>query len=151
MKKTHIILIWILATFSISCITFEVKGEEQIYPEADFESVNSIEIHNFAADSTYRLDDKEKIKILTDFFKDSTSYFKKEKVKFNGVKSTYSIKFLNSKDTLNLGIYPTYQPNKLEIGFFEKLKSNSDKNNYIKYSRFYINEELLSILKGKNK
>jgi len=146
MKKTILISIVILSVSCASCLNFEVKDKKQVYPKSEFENISEIEMYDYESKKKWIITDSVEIKTYVQFFKDSSNYFKNEPVKHNGVKSIYSIVFINNLDTLNFQIYPTKNNNKIEVGFLEPIKPGADKWSWRKYNRFYLNQNLLDLI-----
>ena len=122
------------------------KDEKQVYPKSEFKDISKIEIYDYVNQKKWKITDSFKIESYVAFFKDSSNYFKNETIKFNGVKSIYSIEFINNSDTLNFQIYPTEKNDKLEVGFFEPIKPDADQWSWRKFNRFYLNQNLLDLI-----
>jgi hypothetical protein len=146
MKRTILLFIGIFSLSCVSCHNLVFKDEKQVYPKNEFKDISEIEIYDYVSKKKWKITDSVKIESYVAYFKDSSNYFKNEMIKFNGVKSIYSIEFINNLDTLNFQIYPTEKNDKLEVGFLEPIKPGSDKWSWRKFNRFYLNQNLLDLI-----
>lgn len=146
MKKTILITLGVIILIFNSCLNLERGATEQVYLINDFEKVNKITIYEFKNEKKIQITDSLQIKEIVNVFKDSLNYFKNDKIEFNGVKSLFSISFESEEIIPDIQIYPTEKRDKLEIGFLEPIKSESDKLSWRNYNRFYLNKNLLVII-----
>ena len=147
MKKTLFLLFGILILSFSSCLNLEFGDTEQIYPESNFEDINEIGVYQFINENKTQITDSIQIKEIVNIFKDSSNYFKNDKIKFNGVKPLYSITFKSDKTIPDFQIYPTEQKDKIEVAFFEPIESESNESSWRNYNRFYLNKKLLTTIK----
>lgn len=127
----------------------DIKNKKQVYPKTDFNHFNKIEVYHYKNKTDYELNKTGQVENIVDFFKDSTNYFKTDKILNNRVKYSHRLDFIQNKDTLTLMVYPTKQKGKIEIGFFEPKYNNGGKSSFRKFNRFYIKENLLNLIEGK--
>ncbi len=148
MKKIIFFILGIIVLTFNSCLNLEWGDKEQIYPENNFEKVNEISIYEFKNEKKIQITDSLQIKEIVNVFRDSSSYFKNDKIKFNGVKPLYSLSFESEEIIPDFEIYPTEKMDKLEMAFFEPIKLEYDQSIWRNYNRFYLNKKLL--VKFKN-
>ena len=146
MKKNVFFFFGLLILTLNSCLNIELSDTEQVFPENKFNSVNEISVHEFKTQQKIKITDSNQIKEIINVFKDSSNYFKNDKVEFNGVKPLYSLSFKSEEKIPDFQIYPTEKNEKLEIAYFENVESKSDKSSWRYYNRFYLNTKLISII-----
>lgn len=145
----RIIIALFICVFFQSCITLIDNGQKQIYPEFDYMDIEKVIIK--ADDSKFEnlIADEHQINKIQKILLDSLNYFPDKELKFDGLKSKYSIKLIALKDTLDLSVYPTTDNGIVEMGFFDDYDANNEKK-FRKFNRFYMNDKLLKELRKTN-
>ncbi|PKG43749.1 hypothetical protein CXF67_03300 [Psychroflexus sp. MES1-P1E] len=151
MRKGYLV-ITLLLTLSLSSCLDSILGEmKQVFPDNDLSRVKKLEIYNYALRNSRSVTDSTRIKWYTDFFKDSTNYYRKESIdRERGEKATYRITFISKEDTLDLSVYPAKSRDKIVAAFLDPYDPN-DPWKFRRYNRFYIHDQVLDSLKANLK
>ena len=144
MKNIKLFISFLVSSVLFSCLNLDQPSEQQ-YVDYQMDSVKEIIITNEKTGVEQKIADKEEISQLSKFLKDSTSYFPSDLIEWNGVKPTHHLKFIREVDTLTLALYPTSDPEKIEVAYFdpEELKI---KDSYKEYKRFLIHRDILDFV-----
>lgn len=146
--KTYILLLF--SVLFVSCISFEVKPSQQTWADYQIEKVKKIIVTDKNSGSEKNITEKNGLKDIIHFLKDSTNYFPSDLIKSSGQKSTHRMDLIRTIDTLTLFLYPTSEPEKIEVGFFdpEELKVH---DSYKEFKRFFINRKILNFVSKSQK
>jgi hypothetical protein len=145
MKNTKIYIALLISSFFVSCIDVEEKPSEQQFTDFQIEKVEKIIVTDKSSGSENRIKDGKELMEITQFLKDSTHYFPSDQIKSSGQRSTHRIDLIRTADTLTMFLYPTSEPKKIEVGYFdpEKLKIQ---DSFKEYKRFYIHSSILDLI-----
>ncbi len=148
MKKIYYVILLIVIFSFCSCLNSLFGEMKQVYPIKDLSGVKELEFYNYGIENSQIVTDSLRIKWYTDFFKDSTNYYRKESIdKEQGEKAIYGLKFISDRDTLDLTIYPAKKQSKIVVAFLDAYDPNEHWK-YRRYNRFYINDRILDSLEN---
>jgi hypothetical protein len=148
MKKITQLMIG-LAIFTIcSCSNFYPIGKGQVIPNIEFKSVNKIEVSKHRSEFKFQITDSIQIKEIINIFKDSVNYYKNDKIKTEGFKPIYLLNFNSKENIPPIQIYQNENMEKIILGYFKTVESESEKSEWRSYNRFYLNSKLLTKIKN---
>ncbi len=130
-----------------SCSNFSPIGKDQIIPKIEFNSVNKIEVSKHRSELKFQIRDSIQIKEIINIFKDSANYYKNDKIKTDGFYPLYSLNFTSKENIPDIQIYKNENMERIILGYFEPVNSESDKSSWRSYNRFYLNSKLLTTIK----
>jgi len=145
MKKIKIYIAFLFSGLFFSCIGFEEKPSEQQRADFQCEKFEKIIVTDKSGDSEKNIEDENELMEIIQFLSDSTNYFPSDLIKSSGQRSTHRIDLIRTADTLTIFLYPTSEPEKIEVGYFdpEELKVHDQ---YKEYKRFYIHRNFLDLV-----
>lgn len=130
-----------------SCNLIE-KEKNQVFPDYDYSLVNEIKILDKNSDYNEVITDKNLINSLVLFFKDSSNYFKNDRISlFDSSKHLFILELKANKGNINFTLSPTKNPHKIEVGYFNQKKFKENPNAYREYHRFYIDYKIIDLIK----
>ncbi|MDC6364111.1 MULTISPECIES: hypothetical protein [Flavobacteriaceae] len=146
-------LLLLFLVISVSSCLNPVKnnsdGKPQEFPSFDFSNLDSIVIKKRGTVNPNRILEKERVILLSNFFLDSTNYFKKIKYNAEGKRSLLTLKIWKDGEVLNLFIYPV-DKGKIPIGYFDS-KDLEKSNGFKEFKHFYVSEKLNDLVQKWNK
>ena len=148
MKKTTLLILGIAIITICSCSNFSPIGKDQIIPNIEFNSVNEIEVSKHRSEFKFKITDSIQIKEIISIFKDSANYYKNDKIKTDGFEPTYTLNFGSKENIPDLQIYQNENMEKIILGYFKPVESESEKSSWRSYNRFYINSKLFTTIKN---
>ena len=145
MKNPKIYIAFLISSLFFSCINVEEKPSEQLRADFQIEKVEKIIVTDRNGGSERDIANDNKLKEVKQFLSDSTNFFPSDLIKSSGQRSTHRIDLIRTEDTLTLFLYPTSEPNKIEVGYFdpEEIKIQ---DSYKEYKRFYIHRAILDLI-----
>jgi len=148
MKKIFLILLVLIFTILSCKSSFE---ENQIFPKIDYDRISEIEIEKYDSDYNQLITEKNKIQRFKNFFNDSQNYDNDSRLKLRNSRLKYflRIKQKDKYDNITFQIYESEDENKVIIGFFDTIE-NQENMDYKKYHRFYIDSEIINMIKNIN-
>ena len=145
MKTIKIYIVILFSALFCSCNDFDEKLSEQEQPDYQIEKVEKIIITDKKSGSVKNISDNIGLIDIKNFLKDSTNYFPTEFIKQSGQRSTHRLDLIRTTDTLTLLFYPTSDPEKIEVGYFDP-KELKDNDSFKEFKRFFINRKILNLI-----
>ena len=148
MKKITLLIIGLVIFTICSCSNFSLIGKDQVIPNIEFKSVNKIEVSKHRSEFKFQITDSIQIKKIISIFKDSVNYYKNDKIKTEGFKPLYLLNFNSKENIPPIQIYENEKTEKIILGYFKTVESESEKSEWRSYNRFYLNSKLLTTIKN---
>jgi len=73
---------------------------------------------------------------------------KNDKINTEGFKPLYLLNFSSTENIPPIQIYENENSEKIILGYFKAIESESEKSEWRSYNRFYLNSKLLTIIKN---
>lgn len=148
MKKLTSLIVGLIVFTICSCSNFSLIEKDQVVPNIDFKSVNKIEVSKHRSEFKFEITDSIQIKEIISIFKDSVNYYKNDKINTEGFKPLYLLNFSSTENIPPIQIYENENSEKIILGYFKAIESESEKSEWRSYNRFYLNSKLLTTIKN---
>ena len=148
-KPLLLLFLFISISSCLNPVKNNSDGKSQEFPSFDFSNLDSIVIKKRGTVNPNRISEKEKVILLSNFFLDSTNYFKKIQYNAEGKRSLLTLKIWKDGEILNLSIYPV-DKGKIPIGYFDP-EDLEKPNGFKEFKHFYVSEKLNDLIMKLNK